>query len=301
MNKKRETYNLKNLLVDASTGEVIKEIYENDKIKIITPKKENQTDYLKFKSMKENRDELSNLICEQCGSFYFNFFNAGLDTIDIKDSIKLRFLYLCTYTNYSDKGLYIIYDNGKMMDRGGISDALNISDKEVSVTINTLVKCGLIIKENRYYKINKTFVHRGELNNLKTNLPHSRIFDNGLRELYKNCDGKQHKQLYYLFKLLPYISLKFNAICKNVEAEDPETIAPLKLSEICELVGYSTSNAKKFEREMLKLRLFDQYAILGIKNGGGMWYKVNPRILYAGAGRHLDEFKELLSTDFGIK
>lgn len=300
IDEKRGTYELDKLLVDAKSGEVVKAIYENDEIKIITAKEKNVSEYLKYKAMIDDRDELSSLISEQCGSFYFNFFNGGLDSMDIKDSIKLRFLYLCTYTNYTEKGLYLIYDNGKKMDRGGISDALNLSDKEVSITITTLVKNNLLIKEDRYYMVNKEVIHRGKLNKLKINDAYSRIFDKGLRELYKNCDGKQHKQLYYLFKLLPYVNLKFNAICQNPNEEIADDVIPLKLSEICEVVGYSVSNAKKFEKEILKLQLFGQYAMLGIKNANGMWYKINPRVLYAGTGNHIDDLKQLLSTDFSI-
>lgn len=296
---KRGTYEVDRLLIDRQ-GNILKYIYEPDDVKIKTPKDKENDNYKRYLKMIDDRDEFSWLIADECGSFYFNFFNGGLDSMDIKESIKLRFLYLCTYTNYSDRGQYIVYDNGKKMDRGGLVDVLALSDRELSVTITTLIKNGLLIKDGRHYMVNKDLIARGTLTKSQNKDYHTRIFDNGLRELYNNCSAKQHKQLYYLFKLLPYVNIKYNAICQNPTETIVEDVIPLKLSEICEIIGYSVPNAKKFEKDMLKLQLFNQYAMLGIINGSGTWYKINPRVLYSGIDSHLDELKNLLSTDFSI-
>lgn len=295
----KNTYRVTKLITDIE-GNVIDQVMENEKLIIKTPMQAKNEEHLKYKKMIDDRDELSEIISAECGSFYFNFFNGGLNSMDIKESIKLRFLYLCTYTNYSEKGQYLVYDNGKKMDRGGISDVLNLSDRELSVTITTLVKNNLLIKDGRYYMVDKDLMARGKLKPAQNKDYHTRVFDNGLRELYINCNAKQHKQLYYLFKLLPYVNLKYNAVCQNPTEDIVDNIIPLKLSEICEIVGYSIPNAKKFEKDMLKLQLFNQYAMLGIINGKGVWYKINPRILYSGTTSHLDELKALLSTDFSV-
>lgn len=293
------TYEINRMLIGVD-GDVIQYIRENDEVKVKTPKDIASEERIKYLKMKEDRDELGCLIASECGSFYFNFFKEGLDDMDIKESIKLRFLYLCTYTNYTEKGMYLVYDNAKKMDRGGIGDVLNLSDRELSSTITTLTKNNLIIKDGRYYMINKDITYRGTLSNSKTKQSHSRIFDKGLRELYDNCDAKQHKQLYYLFKLLPYVNLKYNAICQNPSEDIAEDVIPLKLSEICEVIGYNPKNSGRLKKDMYDLHLFGQYAILGIENKNGMWFKINPRVLYAGTGGHLEEFKTLLCTDFSI-
>lgn len=295
----RGTYKVNRLLLNES-GEVIKYIYENDEVKIKSPNERNLDEYNKYMKMVDDRDELSKIITEECGSFYFNFFNKGLDRIDIKDSIKVRFLYLCTYTNYEEKGMYVTYDNGVKMDRSGIESTLKLSTRESTNTISSLVDSGLIIKDGKHYMANKDYVYRGTIPNKIKSEVYSRVFDNGLRELYNNCDARHHKQLYYLFKLLPYVNTSCNAICQNPSESIIEDVVPLKLSEMCDVVGYDVSNAKKFEKELLKLHMFNQYAILGIINGKGTWYKINPRVLYAGSGDNLEEFKNLISTDFSV-
>lgn len=52
---------------------------------------------------------------------------------------------------------------------------------------------------------------------------------------------------------------------------------------------------------MYGLQLFGQYAMLGVENKNGMWYKINPRVLYAGTNGHFEEFTKLLSSDFSIR
>lgn len=296
---KRGTYEVTKLLVDTN-GNILDKIYENDKVIIETPVDTQRKEHSRYVEMIENRDELSEIIASECGSFYFNFFNGGLDMLDVKESIKLRFLYLCTYTNYAEKGMYLVHDNGRKMDRGSLMDVLNLSEVEFKRTISALIKSQLLIQDGMNYMINKDLIYRGKLNKAKSKERYSRIFDNGLRELYSNCSPKQHKQLYYLFKLLPYVNVKCNAICQNPSEDIIEDVVPLRLSEICEVVGYNPKNSGRFERDILQLQLFGEYAMLGIKNGKGVWYKINPRLLYAGTGTHIDEFKRLLATDFKV-
>lgn len=298
-NSNHSTYDINRMIINID-GSVMQYIYENDKVEIKTPNDVASEERIKYLKMIEERDELSCLMASECGGFYFNFFKGGLIDMDIKESVKLRFLYLCTYTNYTEKGMYLVYDNGKKMDRGGIGDTLSLSDRELSSTITSLIKNKLIIKEGRYYMINRDVVYRGRISNGKIKESYSRIFDKGLRELYANCDAKQHKQLYYLFKLLPYVNLKYNAICQNPSENIADDVIPLKLSEICEIVGYNPKNSGRLKKDMYELHLFGQYAILGIENKNGMWFKINPRVLYAGTGSHLEEFKNLLCTDFSI-
>lgn len=287
------------LLIDTK-GNVLKVIYENDIITVKTPKEVEAEKVHKYRQLRADRDEFAKLMEIECGNFYFNFFDGGLSTMDIKDSIKLRFLYLCTYVVYDEKGSYLAYDNGIKLSRDGLCELLGLSDRECTNTISALVKNNLLIKYDKYYIVNNDYVKRGKLNKNEDNSPHTRVFDNGLRELYKNCKATQHKQLYYLFKLLPYINLKYNAVCQNPSETIAEDVIPLTLTEMCEVVGYSTDKPTRFKKEMYGLQLFGQYAMLGIENKNGMWYKINPRVLYAGTSGHFEEFTKLICSDFSI-
>lgn len=293
---------VKSFITDAETGEIIGEVYRGDVLSIKRKKdtkpKKAKEDYQKKRIQWE---EFEKVIDKECGSFYFNFFMNGLYDLQIKESIKVRFLYLLSYTKYSNQGSYLVHDNNKLMTKQDIFDKLNLSEKEFTRTLKTLLDAGLLIKENDYYLANTYLATRGEITSKQKQSPYTRIFDEGIRSLYENCTSRQHKQLYYLFRLLPYVSLKFNAICKNPSEELVEKVIPLKLKEICEIVGYNSQNSSKFKREMYQLKIFNQYAMLGIECGKGIWYKVNPRLLYAGTNGHLNEFVELLNNDFKMK
>ena len=284
-----------------SDGEILREIKENDTITIQSAKEKSDSDYYSYKKKIEEREAFAELISKECGTFYFDFFKRGLDELNIKESIKVRFLFLCTYSNYAERGSYLVYDNGVKIDKKGLKKLLGGSDCECNATIKTMIDNELLYKEDKYFKVNEKYIKRGSLSKSEVKERHTRIFDNGLRALYNGCSQKQHKQLYYIFKLLPYVSLRFNVICHNPEQEDENLVNPMKLSQICDVVGYDKTSGKKLEKELLKLQLFGEYSVLGIITGDGVWYKMNPKISYAGTSGCLEDFYNLLSTDFRIK
>ena len=300
MEQTKGTYKPKYFLCDEE-GNIHKTIFECDEIIVKEAKEVEAEQNSKNLKKKEEWDDFKQLINSKCGSFYFYFYNEGLMTLPIQESIKMRFLYLCTCMKYTKSGSYIESHNHKLMKRKHIEEVLGLSTSEFNKTMKVLLETGLIYQEGEHFLVNKNLIKRGDLTKIEVKKDYTRIFDDAIRELYKNCTTKQHKQLYYLFNLLPYVSMNFNAICQNPDAEFVEHIIPLKLSEICEVVGYNPKNSRRFEREMLQLQLFNQYAIVGVKCGSGIWYKINPRILYAGSKKYIDELLNLLSTDFSIK
>lgn len=263
--------------------------------------KNTNTKVIEFAKKKFNDEAMADLIKNKCGSFYFYFYNRELDALDIKDSMKLRFLFLCTYANYDINGSYLTYDNGVKIDKKDIKKLLKLSDYEGNNTIKTFLDNQLMTIKNGVYIVNNKYIKRGSLTKKEDKENHTRIFHNGLRELYNNCNQKQHKQLYYIFKLLPYVHFKCNAICKNPTCENVEEVVPFKLSEICELVGLDKSNARRFEKDILKLQLDKKYALVGIICGSGVWYKINPILSYAGTSGCLKDFSNLLADDFSVK
>lgn len=301
---KKGNYDVKQMLCD-SQGNIQKIIYECDKVFVKTAQQLSDEAYFKNKKKREEWDDFKKLINSECGSFYLYFYNKGLYAIPIKESIKIRFLYLCTYVSYTKDGAYLVHDNNRLMNREALEEKLGLSKAEFNRTMKVFLETGLLVEGSDCFLVNKNLVKREKLSNKNKNDEYTRVFDNALRELYISCTSKQHKQLYYLFRLLPFINEKFNAICQNPSEKFVEHVIPLRLSEICQLVGYNTKNSKRFESEMLQLQMnlngVTQYAILGIKNGKGMWYKVNPRVLYAGTKDNMEELYKLLSTDFRIK
>lgn len=304
VNKKSDTdntYKLSKILISATTGEIEKYIHENEKLIIKTPKSVLNEDVKKYINKRGEWNNFKEVLNNECGTFYFNFFKNGLYDIQIKESIKARFLFLYTYVSYSDRGAYLLNGNNKPMKSEDIFKKLNLSERRFKDTMDTLISNRLIIKEGNKFRANTILASRGEISEVNNDLEYARMFDNGIRSLYNNCSSTQHKQLYYLFRLLPYINKTYNAICKNPNEIEASKVIPLTLKEICNVIGYDEKNASRFKREMYKLKVFDQYAMLGIESLNGKWYKINPRVLYAGNEESINSFMDLLSNDFRIK
>ncbi|MDA3731429.1 hypothetical protein PBV87_08060 [Niameybacter massiliensis] len=302
---KRGSYKANKFLIDEN-GKLLGVGYENDKIKIESPKDRSYEQLEKSNKKKENRSIVSEYVTNLIDSnFYFYFYNEGLDSIDTKEIYKLRFLYLCTYAGYYDKkngGAYIGHRNGNRFDKKKVKQLLGVSENKANDTIKELLKVELLIEDKEGFKVNSKYVKRGNLTSKEKKKQFTRVFNNGLRELYNNCKPTQHGQLYYLFKMLPYVNTKFNAICQNPNETIDEKVIPLKLSEICEVTNYDVSKAKRFEKEMLKLEVFGQYALAIVINGSGTCYKINPQIMYAGnTVEDTEALNELLTFDFKAK
>ena len=294
------TYAIRWIVQDLETGKV-RHVPENGNVTTKTPQEVRSDRQQAFLNKKENQKIFNKMVNDRMGNFYFYFYNSGLQALDVKESIKTRFLYLATYSGYAKDGGYICHDNGKKMKRKDVQELLGLSTKHCQTTINELVKCGLLFEDGEYLQVNTTVAHKGELKATKKKCDYTRVFLNGVRNLYKNCTATQHKQLYYLFRLLPYVNLKFNAICQNPTEEIAEDVIALRLNEICELVGVDKTNMSRWKRDMYKLEIFGCPVIKGIEGKYGMWFKVNPRVMYGGTEGHMEELDKLLCSDFSIK
>lgn len=298
---KKGTYELDKIIMDAKTGVIIDATYENDQLNIKRSKDVESDKASEYRRRREEWEQLDKLMNEECGSFYFNFLDGELNNLPIKESIKARFLYLYTYTTYSDSGSYLVADNNVLMTKEVMMQKLNLSDREFRGALKTLLDTGLIIQNGDYYLANTHIAKRGGLTTREKKKSYTRMFDEGIRSLYENCKAAQHKQLYYLFKLLPYVNVKFNVVCANPTETIAEHVIPLNMKQICELATGNSQNANRIKKELYKLQVFNQYAMLGVENANGMWYKINPKVSYGGTGGHLNEFIELLGADFRIK
>lgn len=294
------TYQTRWEVYDHQTGRK-RVIPENGNVTIKTPKQVRSDKQEAFLKKRKNRSPFNKMLDKECGNFYFCFYNKGLYSLDIKEGTKVRFLYLATYLGYSENGGYICHDNGVPMNRKDIVKLLGLSSKRGNETITDLIETGLLFEDGDYLQVNQTIAFKGKLNDQQMSESYTRMFADGIRSLYMNCSTTQHKQLYYLFRLLPYVNIKFNAICQNPSEQIAEQVIPLTLKDICELLGtYKGKNQDKFKKDMYKLKIFNQYVMKGIEGATGMWFKINPRICYGGTEGHMEQLEELLIADFCI-
>lgn len=225
-----------------------------------------------FASQQENYS----FINSELGNFFFYFYDR-LDKIEIKEQYKTRFIYLSSFIDYSNR----LDDNSKFMTRNEIRFRLGLSDKETYNTIVELVDFGLIIKqEDGTYITNENYVIKGKITNSKDS--YTKVFIDSVRSLYKGTKPTNHKQLYYFFKLLPYINKQYNVITKDVDEDEMCNICPLKPMDICSILGVDRTQHKRILKMLYSFTIGGEYVISNHRVNDNEVFAINPRLYYKG-------------------
>lgn len=100
------------------------------------------------------------------------------------------------------------------------------------------------------------FCNNAGVNKKKTAMV--RVFRHAVRYMYENTDEHSKKVLAYLYRLIPFINLKYNILCENPFETDKSKVKPLTLRQICEKIGVDLSQQKRFLTQLMKLRFVDK-------------------------------------------
>lgn len=223
---------------------------------------------------KENQSDFQKRLLGSYGSFYFNFYKR----LSIEGQFLFRFIYLCSFMNYDN---YL--SNGKRLLReSDLQDILLLGKSEYYKTKDYLLKNDLIsIDAKGLISVNSKYCKKGQINKTKV-VEVIRMFNNGIQELYQKALPREHKKLAILLDILPYINYKYNIICYNPTEENIELIKPIKMPDLCEMLGYDRSNSSRIKKQLFSLRVSGEKVI-------GLWQVenidallVNPRVYYKG-------------------
>lgn len=265
------------VLLDLETGETASLMDEIGIIEANTTKYQNQKEGLE---KKKSADKLHKFIDGTFGNFYFSCYSRLLN-LNMDKQYKFRFIYLCTYINYKNQ---LEYGNSKgqskLMLEKDLQEVLGLSERETRNTKNELKKNKLlIVNKDRTLSVNATYCVKGKIN--KRKLKESiRVMENGIRELYKKADSREHKRLALLIELLPYINMQHNIICSNPEVSNMKDINPLNMTEIMQKVGYK--NLTRLKNDLLNLTVNGELVFAITQTKYGKFISINPRIYYKG-------------------
>lgn len=224
----------------------------------------------------KNTNVLKIYIDETCGDFYFNYYNK---TIDKK--YLFRFMYLCTYMNYSN---YIEFGNckgdGKLVSKRDLKEILGLKDQQFYDTVNYLFEEEMIMEdEDGYIKVNPMLCNKGKMKKGASRYGVVRMFNNAIQELYRNSNKREHEKIGLLIKLLPHVNYKWNIVCSNPNESDIRLIKPLKQKEICEILEID----KKTLASIIKITILNgqEGAMVKVSNAFVKnAYVMNPRFMY---------------------
>lgn len=226
--------------------------------------------------------EFEQALKDALGNFYFNFYNRIPDNVERQ--YKFRFMYLCCYLKHDDNRLvkkesnkYILIKEGELM------ELLKLSEREYYRTKKTLIDNKLItIDKDKNIHINSYISKVGSIPS-RNKAEYTRVFKEGIKELYNNCSIREHKKIALFIELLPHIHFQYNIICKNTTCELMEDIEPYTLKELTDKLNiHKNNNTTTLKKQLLNINIKDKKAMLMIEDNEKKIFVVNPQIYYRG-------------------
>ena len=274
------TQEIANTICDYLTYE--EQVGEN---KIINEEKSRIMELLRNQSM------LKQCIKERYGSFYFSYYNKLIEVL--KPQYLTRALYLCSYMNY-DNLLVEGKTHHKSIKESDLARIWNIGKTEMFETKKELIGLGiLIVNENGTLSISENFCKKGEL--MKKNKEEkARIFNDAIREIYEKAKSTEHRKIALLYKMLPYINLKWNMVCTNIDEEIKDLVEPIDVKTLCKLLGQS--NVTRFKKDLLSLTVNGRPVVLIASVMNKSVILINPAIYYKGTRlEDVDNIEEMIN------
>ncbi len=285
---------------------VIDFIKTNETIKVIPKLTPNQLETINQKS--ELKTD-----CKRLGGFIhisyvknellFNELNLKLPTIT-------RLVYLATYIDYNSGEENVLVKHGKnykleYLTRKDLKTLLKLKDGTFNNFLKETKEKDLLYCVDKKYYLSPKYFSKGTCPfNRKE---YARIFINTTRELYLNSKTSQHKNLAYVFQLIPYLHYNTNALCRNPREKDINLLEKLSLKDICEMLGLDTNSKSltTFKKKLLSFNverngknyyLFTRVN-LETRDGQKDFFVVNPDVIWKGKNLSIKEemFLKLLT------
>lgn len=245
---------------------------------------------------KRQEQEMKRNRCEE--TYYF--VNRETCFEDVSPAAVTKLIYLSTYMRYD--GNCLMLSQRKAMKREDIAGLLGISNRAYYDFWNEVCPVYVTEDENGFLHMCDIF-KRGKLCR-KAFTPYQQFYDKGVRKLYKAANGKHHKQLGYLFKLLPYISIEFNLVCFNPLETDINSVELMSIADFCNVIGYTAAHIDRLLKVYNEVRFdvngrqerFCTMIYNGIDKQNAK-ICINPSILYAGTNSGRVEVTRLYFLD----
>ena len=185
-----------------------------------------------------------------------------------------RIIYLATYIeyNYKEENLLVRkranINNTKHLNKKDLKKLLKLSPNAFREFIKEMKELNLLYEvEDKFYLTDEYF-SKGKCNFNKGE--YARIFIKTTQMLYENCSPRQHKQLAYVYQLLPFLNFdtKYSyfrsQLIKNDTAES-STIT--KLDDFLNINLYNEITYENKRNEIPLTTIFNNYMDEMIKNG----------------------------------
>lgn len=278
------------LLVSPSSGEIIAEGHYTEVFPgdiVLTPGEQAaRKEYVQELLRQAGRRTAS----RDLGAYFFISGRQRFE--DLKPQTAARLIYLQTFCDFAeDKGNRIRVSRKQDMYRADLPKILGISYDSANSFWKEVSPRYLIEDGNGVLFSNLSTFTRGRID---PGSKHYRAFIRGVRKLYEGTPKSKHRHVGYLFQLLPFINVEFNALCYNPGETVADEIDYMTLDEFCDLIGYDRNRRDRLlkiyrdltfevpDKHGTHMERFLSITGDGLDKGNHKIF-INPRVLYSGS------------------
>lgn len=280
--------------IDTDTGEELANVFLKQGEELVLDSKKSLTDKQKTFLNKENEVKKEN---EKLGGYIMVSYVSNellFNKLGLKQATVSRIIYLSTYIDYSDReaNLLVKYGQNKEvlpMTKRDIKRVMGLNDTTFKSFFKEVKEKGLLYEVEGKFYLNNEYFHKGSENTFKN---YARVYIGTTRKLYEGCKTTKHKQLSYLYALIPYINYNTNVIAFNPEETDIRKIKKMNMKEITGLLGLGTekNNVSNLNAQLKKFLITyngTTYSVfrkvtLECIDGNIQFMAVNPLIIWKG-------------------
>lgn len=208
------------------------------------------------------------------GNFVWLLFNYGKDLFpNISAANLTRLMYAATFCN----------SDGSIMSKQSLRNQMNLNRPRWSEFWNEMIENNVLYEKDKMVYVRQDFVVKGSID---TNKNYTRLFCEYVQRLYEGCNSANaHKQLSYIFKIIPFINRRTNTVCMNPMEQNEQNIQPMRLGDFCDAIGYERKNARRLAKELLDIRINGELAVgffVSSMDEKTWLLVVNPKLYFGG-------------------
>lgn len=215
----------------------------------------------------------------------FTGVSTAADFSDLSPANITRLIYLSTYLSFHNSELRV--SERRKISKSMLPDILRVGERTADRFLREVSPRYVLIDEDGYLSLNQEIFKKGKI---KKNLAfYIKVFAKGMQNLYNSVPRSKHKQLGYIFNMLPYVNTEHNILCHNTDEISIDSIEPMTMTEFCEEIGYDYMHVDRLHK-VFKSLTFDvgdgKYelfcSIIENKYTGKELMIINPRVFYSG-------------------
>lgn len=220
------------------------------------------------------------------------------DFYKLKSGELSRMMYLATKSTTH----WTIKSGSKVVTKADLKDVLSISRVHAKRFYESTTENGYLT-DGDYLRITADFFERNYLtpsdyDTLRDDNKYAtRMFFPAIRALYESPDRDTNQILNFLYKFIPYANLYYNIICHDIFESNLNHVTPMKIGEICDAIGYGKSHSGRLVDLLVnaKFPVDNHYERVFVKSqdnhlfGGKTFFRLNPRVFYAGDAATAEE------------